>query len=161
MFLRSSVVTCGQKVILCFSVCLFVCFFNNSWLLWMVKFYITVFIVIEKLVKSRSRCGFSPGLCQTNMFYYVWRKSFVSQSTSAALRHFIKTLFCDTFYLHETIVVLVIWILHLNLYYLAINCAALRITLHHCQVGISQIFIGFIIYQHCLKGGRYLGLHAV
>ena len=31
------------------------------------------------------------------MFYYIWRTSFVGQSISAAIQHFPKTLFCDSF----------------------------------------------------------------
>lgn len=51
-----------------------------------------------------------------NMFYYIWRMSFVAQSISAAKQNVIKTLFCDTFYLHKIIVVLAIWILHLVIF---------------------------------------------
>lgn len=52
---------------------------------------ILYFIVIAKLVKSW-RWGVSPILCQANVFYIIWRTSFAGQSISAALQHFIETL---------------------------------------------------------------------
>ena len=42
------------------------------------------------------------------MFDYIWRTSFVSQSISAKLQHFIKTLFCDAFPHYKLIAVFAI-----------------------------------------------------
>ena len=85
--------------------------------------------VIETLLTSGGR-AISLGLCQTSMFYYIWRTSFVGQSISAALQHFIKN--TDTFVLNKIIAVLAVSVLHLFilpfLFHSEINCAALLVS---------------------------------
>lgn len=53
-----------------------------------------IFIVIEKRVKSWG-CGVSPGLCQKNMFYHIWRKGCEGRSIAAALQNAIERLHND------------------------------------------------------------------
>lgn len=90
----------------------------------MIKIYITVFIIIEKPVKFWW-CGIYPRVCQTNMFYYNWRTSFVHQSTSTALQNVIITLFCD--------IVLVIWILHFIILQFQLFCNQLYSCISDCE----------------------------
>lgn len=76
---------------------------------------------LKKLLKSWW-CGVSASLCQTNMFITSGEKRVVGQIISAALRRFIKTLFCATFYLYKIIVVLTIWLLHWVMMRFGLRC---------------------------------------
>ena len=89
----------------------------------MIHFYITIF----KKLEISWQCAISPGFCQTNMFYDIWRTSFVGQRIAAALQHSIKTLFRDTLPLYK-------------------NCSScdLDIALSHVDV----LIISWLIVQH-------------
>ena len=70
----------------------------------MIRFYIIIFIVIEKLVWCFSQ----------SLFYYIWITNFVGQSISAALKNVIKHCILTRFTIFFLLItaVLAVCILH-------------------------------------------------
>ena len=93
------------------------------------EFYITIFIVIEKLVF----CGVSSGLCQTNMFYHIWRKGCEGQCISAALQNAIKRLPNDSLPLQN-------------------NCSSCNLDNYLCSPIHIQFYLNLSNFQHPKEG---------